>query len=156
MHERRVSMLILRPRIVFDTVMALAPAFSAASATAVISPAFGESLAQSGLLVIERQSLTTLYVVSSFSAKLPPPGWRVGQEMLSSMASTPGTLTSRAICAKSSMLSEVMLHTSGGLKRLYEGSCTSRKYLIPLVGRPIELIMPASISCTRGGGLPAR
>src|SRR5438105_21725 len=131
MHERKLSTLILSPRMVFDTVMAFAPAFSAASAAAVISPAFGESLAHSGLLVIERQSLTTLWVVSSFSAKLPPPGWRVGQEMLSSMASTPGTLTSRAICAKSSIVSEVMLQTSGGLKRLYSGSWASRKYLRP-------------------------
>src|SRR2546430_280156 len=156
MHERRVSMSIFRPRMVFETVIALAPAFSAASATAVISPAFGESFAHSGLSLIARQAFTTLKVVSSLSAKLPPPGWRVGQEMLSSIASTPGTLTSRAICAKSSMLSEVMLHTSGGLKRLYSGSCTSRKYFRPLVGRPIELIMPASTSDTLGGGLPAR
>src|SRR6266496_6293461 len=30
------------------------------------------------------------------------------------------------------------------------------KYSIPLVGRPIELIIPPSTSDTRGGGLPAR
>src|SRR5687768_12705704 len=84
MQERKVSTLIFNPRIVLDTVMALAPAFSAASATAVISPALGESFAHKGLSVIARHALTTLYVVSSFSAKLPPPGWRVGQEMFSS------------------------------------------------------------------------
>ena len=76
--------------------------------------------------------------------------------MLISIASTPGTDTSRAIAAKSSMLSAEIEHTSGGVKRLYSATCTSWKYFSPLVGRPIELIMPESISDTRGGGLPAR
>src|SRR5947209_7392306 len=115
MHERNESTLIFSPRMVFDTVMAFAPARSAASATAVISPALGESFAHKGLSVIARHALTTLYVVSSFSAKLPPPGCLVGHEILSSIADTPWTLTSRAICAKSSIVSEVMLQTVGAL-----------------------------------------
>ena len=45
---------------VFETVIAFAPAFSAASATAVISPALGESFAHSGFSVMERHSFTTL------------------------------------------------------------------------------------------------
>jgi hypothetical protein len=49
---------------------------------------------------------------------LPPPGFRVGHEMLSSTMSTSGTLTSRAIAWKSSASSAVMLATSGGVKRL--------------------------------------
>lgn len=76
--------------------------------------------------------------------------------MLISIASTPGTDTSRAIAAKSSMVSAEMLHTSGGEKRLYSATWTSWKYFRPLVGSPIELIIPPSISETRGGGLPAR
>src|SRR3954464_2239070 len=154
MQERRVSTSILRPRIVLDTVMASAPPRSAASATAVISPALGDSFAHSGFSVIERHAFTTLYVVSSFSAKLPPPGCRVGHEMLSSITSTLGTLTSRAIAAQSSMVSDVMLHTTGGLQGRYSGNCACRKFSRLLVGKPMELIMPDSVSCTRGGGLP--
>ena len=53
-------MLIFNPRMVLDTVIALAPPFSAASATAPISPALGESFAQMGSCVASRQSFTTL------------------------------------------------------------------------------------------------
>ena len=60
MCDSRLSMLIFNPRMVLDTVIALAPPFSAASATAPISPALGDSFAQIGSPVASRQSLTTL------------------------------------------------------------------------------------------------
>src|SRR6516165_5431091 len=60
---RNVSVLILSPRIVFDTTNASAPARSAALATATTSPALGDNFTHIGLSVVARMSFTTLYVI---------------------------------------------------------------------------------------------
>src|SRR5262249_61386844 len=83
---RYVSVLIFRPRIVFDTTSASAPARSAALATATTSPALGDNFTHICLSVVARMSFTTLYVCSSCSAKVPPLGSRGGQEKLTSRA----------------------------------------------------------------------
>ena len=118
MAGRKVSVSIFSPRMVLDTTKASAPAFSAALAMATMSPALGDSLAHSGFSVAARMPVSTSKACSSCSAKLPPPGARVGQEMLTSITSTPGTLTSLAMAAKSSAVSAEMLATSGGVNRL--------------------------------------
>ena len=48
------------------------------------------------------------------------------------------------------------LTTSGGLNLAYSGTMCSRKYSIPFPGRPIDWMMPASVSAMRGVGLPSR
>src|ERR671935_3272076 len=75
---RKVFTSILRPRIVFETTSASAPAASAALAMPTTSPALGESLHQIGLSVVVRVRRMTLNVCSSCSAELPPLGARVG------------------------------------------------------------------------------
>src|SRR5689334_20216517 len=115
---RKVSVLIFNPKIVFDTTSALAPARSAALATATTSPALGDNFTQTGLSVVARMSFTTLYVCSSCSAKLPPLGSRVGQEMLTSSTSIADFATSRAMASKSSIVVAEIEPTSGGVKRL--------------------------------------
>ncbi len=60
-------------------------------------------------------------------AKLPPLELRVGQEILASITSTSGTLSSSASAAKSSMLSDETLTTSGGLNLAYSGTMCSMK-----------------------------
>src|SRR6476660_3136659 len=89
-------------------------------------------------------------------AKLPPVALRVGHEMLASMTSTSGTLSSSASAAKSSMLSDETLTTSGGVNLAYSGTMCSTKYSMPFPGSPIDWMMPASVSAMRGVGLPTR
>src|SRR5258708_35502436 len=84
---RKLLTSILRPRMVFDTTSASAPAASAALAMATTSPALGESLHQIGLSVVLRGRVMTLYVCSSCSAEVPPFGSRLGHELLTSSAS---------------------------------------------------------------------
>src|SRR5215831_1549568 len=115
---RNVSVLIFRPRIVFDTTSASAPARSAALATATTSPALGDNFTHIGFSVVARINFTTLYVCSSCRAKLPPLGSRVGQEMLTSSTSIADLATSRAIASKSSMVVAEIEPTKGGVKRL--------------------------------------
>ncbi len=112
---RNVSVLILSPRIVFATTSALAPARSAALATATTSPAFGDSLTQTDLSVVARISRTTFSVCSSCRAKLPPLGSRVGQEIFTSSTSMSDLATSRAMASKSSMVVAEIEPTSGGV-----------------------------------------
>src|SRR5215472_15301369 len=118
MAGRKVSVLIFSPRMVFDTTSALAPARSAALATATTSPALGDNFTHIGLSVVARISFTTLYVCSSCRAKLPPLGSRVGQEILTSRTSIADLATSRAIASKSSIVVADIEPTSGGVKRL--------------------------------------
>src|SRR5262249_61295931 len=101
---RNVSVLIFRPRIVFDTTSASAPARSAALATATTSPALGDNFTHIGFSVVARMILTTLYVCSSCSPKLPPLGARGGQQILTSRTPSADLPTSRAHAAKSAML----------------------------------------------------
>src|SRR5262249_9195495 len=115
---RKLLTSILRPRMVFDTTSASAPAASAALAMATTSPALGESLHQIGLSVGLRMRLMTLNVCSSCSAKLPPFGSRVGHEMLTSRTSILDTLASRALASKSSVVVAQIPPPSGGVKRL--------------------------------------
>ncbi|HZD61442.1 MAG TPA: hypothetical protein VE200_01475, partial [Xanthobacteraceae bacterium] len=44
----------------------------------------------------------------------------------------------------------------GGVKRAYSGTMWSMKYSMPFPGRPIDWMMPASVSAMRGVGLPSR
>src|SRR5215831_12840645 len=106
---RNVSVLILSPRMVLAMTSASAPAASAAFAIATTSPALGDSLHHTGFLVALRMRLITLKVWSSCMAKLPPPGLRVGHEILTSMTSTSGTSTSRVIASKSSAVWDLVL-----------------------------------------------
>ena len=76
--------------------------------------------------------------------------------MFASITSTSGTLSSSASAAKSSMVSDETLTTSGGLNLAYSGTMWSMKYSMPLPGSPIDWMIPASVSAMRGVGLPSR
>jgi hypothetical protein len=89
-------------RIVLATTSASAPPASAAAATSGISPVLGVSLAQSGRSVAARSFCITCRVVCGRMAKARPSSSRLGQEILTSMAATPGTVTLRQSSANSS------------------------------------------------------
>ena len=89
-------------------------------------------------------------------AKARPSSSMLGQEMLASIAATPGTLIAAASSANPSTVGAEMLTTSGGVQRAISGSVCSRKYGTPFDGMPMAFSMPSRVSATRGRGLPAR
>src|SRR3990172_11289565 len=152
----RVLTSIAIPRRVLATTTASAPASSAARAIAAISPVFGVSFAHSGSAVRARMAAIAATVSRTDMANAMPSASRFGQEMLASIAATPGTESSAQACPNSSAVSADTLTTSGVSQAPNAGTICSRKCRRPLLGMPIELSMPASVSQTRGVGLPVR
>ena len=76
---------------------------------------FGVSLTHSGSVVAARNWRTTVSVEAALIAKALPSSSILGQEMLASIAATPGRVNSAARLAKSSAVGAEMLTTSGGL-----------------------------------------
>src|SRR5437879_5777276 len=82
---RKLSVRIFNDRNVFAITRQSAPASSAARAIETMSPALGESLTHSGLVVAARMAPTAFLAWSSCIAKLPPVALRVGQEIFASI-----------------------------------------------------------------------
>src|SRR5260370_23721200 len=78
---RKVSMLILSPRMVLAMTSASAPAVSAALAVATTAPAFGDSLPHKGFAVALRMRHITFKGGSSCMAELAAPGLAVGHDI---------------------------------------------------------------------------
>ena len=89
-------------------------------------------------------------------ANARPSASMFGQEMLASIAATPGTLTAAARLANPSAVGAEIDTTSGTPHARYSGSVCFRKYGTPLDGMPMAFSMPPATSATRGSGLPAR
>src|SRR5207245_10829188 len=83
---RNVLMSILRPRIVFDTTSASAPASSADLAMATTSQELGECLHKIGLFLVWRLRLMSLIVRSLLLAQIPPFGLCIGTYTSSSLS----------------------------------------------------------------------
>src|SRR5688572_1527765 len=112
-----------------------------------MSHADGESFAYSGRLVAARQAETIAAALSGASSTL-------GQERLSSIASTP---SSAAHVSAYSTAEKPPTDTHSGTpssRRL--GRVSLRNRSRPGFASPIEFNMPASVSAIRTGGLPSR
>jgi hypothetical protein len=140
-HGLKVCRSIAIDRMVLATTTASAPAASAARATSAMSPVLGVSLTQSGSDVARRSCRTTFSVEAARIAKALPSSSIFGQEMLASIAATPGTLSSAARLAKPSAVGAEMLTTSGGVHGV-KRQVSSMKCGTPLDGMPIALIRP--------------
>ena len=80
-----------------------------------------------------------------------------GQETFSSSAATSGRSPKASTSgANSSAVPPITLTMIGTGRWQISARSSARKRSMPLLGRPIELIIPAPSSHSRGGGLPAR
>ena len=133
---------------------ASAPCCSAAAATAAGEAQLGVSLTISGLAARGRTASSSA-AVSPGSAPISSPVLTFGHETLSSSAATSGRAENAATSAPTSAWLEPMTLTiSGTGSSASAGRSSARKRSSPLLGSPIELIMPAPSSHRRGGGLP--
>src|SRR5829696_2025801 len=135
---------------------ASAPASWAAAPTAAGSVALGVSLTISGLSVSGLRR-STERAVSPGSAPMIRPVSTLGQEKLSSISATSSrSATALTSVASSSRLKPITETQSGTGSSASCGRSLARKPSSPLLGSPIELISPAGVSYSRGGGLPWR
>ena len=109
----RVSGSIAMPSSVFATTSASAPASSAARAISATSATFGVSLAQIGTRAQRLISAIARCVSFADMAKARPSASMFGQEMLASIAATPGSDNASQAAANSSAVSAETLATSG-------------------------------------------
>ena len=131
-----------------------APEASAATATAAGSATLGVSLTISGFAVSGR-SASSSFAVSAGCSPTISPEWTLGQETLSSSAATSSrSATPETSREKPSALVAITETTSGTGSSARRGRSCSRNPSRPLFGSPIELIIPAGVSHSRGGGLP--
>ena len=133
-----------------------APPSSAATATAAGSATLGVSLTISGFGVSGRSASSNAAVSVGCSPTIRPE-WTLGQETFSSMAAT----SSRAATAEtrrenSSRLVPITETINGTGSSASCGRSSARNPSRPLLGRPIELIIPAGVSQIRCGSLPTR
>ena len=110
---RWLSISTAMARKVLATTSASAPAASAARAISAMSVTLGDSFTQRGREVRRRIAATARSVEATSLAKALPSSSRLGQEMLASIAATPGRLTSSASSAKPATVGAEMLTTSG-------------------------------------------
>ena len=136
---------------------ASAPPSSAATATAAGSATFGVSFTISGFSVSGRSASSSAAVSSGCSPTIRPE-WTLGQETLSSIAATssraadrrrPGARTPRG-------WSPSPRRSAAPAARASCGRSSARNPSRPLLGSPIELIIPAGVSQIRCGSFPAR
>ena len=110
----------------------------------------------SGLEVRDR-TRSTASAVSEGSAPMIRPVSTFGHDTFSSsIATSSRSPAAAASSASSSRLKPMTDTTSGTGSRASSGRSDSRKPSRPLFGSPIELISPAGVSQSRGGGLPSR
>ena len=110
---RWLSISTAMARKVLATTSASAPAASAARPISAMSVTLGDSFAQIGSDVRRRIAATARSVDWTSLAKAWPSASRLGQEILTSIAATPGRLTSSARLAKPATVGADMLTTSG-------------------------------------------
>src|SRR5207244_11303504 len=109
----RVSVSIDMPSSVLATTSASAPASSAARAISAMSATLGVSLAQIGTRAERLISQIARCVSFADMAKARPSASMFGQEMLASIAATPGSDNASQAAANSSAVSAETLATSG-------------------------------------------
>jgi hypothetical protein len=114
------------------------------------------SLTISGFEVSARQH-STARAVSVGSAPITRPVSTLGQDTFSSTIPTSSRSATVADSDPSSAtVNPITDTTSGTGSSRRRGRSCSRNPSSPRLGRPIELIRPAGVSHSRGGGLPAR
>ena len=105
----------------------------------------------------ERAHALDRRAVSAGSAPITRPVSTFGQDTFSSsIATSSRSPTAATSGASSSRLKPITETTSGTGSSASSGRSGARKPSSPLLGSPIELISPAGVSQSRGGGLPWR
>ena len=135
---------------------ASAPPCSAATATAAGSATFGVSFTISGFAVSGRSASSSAAVSAGCSPTIRPE-WTFGQETLSSIAAT-SSRPATPLDQLAEILATRRHHRDDQRHRQLAPAAagrSARKPSRPLLGRPIELIIPAGVSQIRGGALPA-
>ena len=152
----RVSITI--PVRVFIRAKASAPASSTALAIFTISVTFGDNFTITGLLVLAFTSLVTSAATSGSVPKANPSAFTFGQEILTSIASTPSTSNFLAIMPNSSTLpaEKLTIKVVSGAFSFTFGNTSDRNFSIPGFSRPMQFNMPAGVSAILKPGLPAR
>ncbi len=154
---RRVSISMAMPRRVFISEMASAPASSTARAMAAMSVTLGDNLTMSGSWECCLTKVVTLDAAMVHAPKAMPPVLTFGQEMLTSSALTPATLSRRAASAAySSSVLPLMFTITGACCWRRKGISPEINFSTPGFSRPMELISPAGVSMRRVPGLPVR
>src|SRR3989339_243978 len=134
-----------------------APAFSASLAIKAMSVTLGDNLTITGRLVAFLTVATNSLVALGSKQKSIPPLDTLGQEMLTSIPLTNGSLFNILVSSSNSLAdSPAMLTITGVLYLASVGRRFSKKSLTPLFCRPMELSMPEAVSQIRGGLLPWR
>ena len=153
---RRLSTSTAIPTSVLIREMPSAPAPATARAIPAMSVTLGVSLAITGRRVFRRTARTTWAEACGSQPKDIPPRSRFGQEMLSSYAAIPSTSSRRTtISPNSSAVSPAMLTTTRVSNWARNGHLSPMNASRPGFCKPIEFSIPAAVSTTRGGRLPA-